>query len=396
MHWWSRGEAWGGRTRSKYGRPPGAEEVVAVTALDRTSLRSMPDPDAAEEPGHTLGTRTSDYDFELPAERIAQHPLARRDASRLMVVDRAAQTISHGTFVDVVDLMDPRDVLVVNRTRVLRARLLGSRASGAPAEILLLKPLGDGRFEAMVSPGGKLKPGRRVDIAPGFVAEILEVTERRTRIVRLESELPVDDAIERYGHVPLPPYIERSDETEDAERYQTVFARESGSVAAPTAGLHFTPELLDQISSRGVARTEVLLHVGAGTFKPVEVDDPAHHVMHSEWYSVSEETARVVNERRASGGRVWAVGTTSVRTLESVVENSGRVRASSGETQIFIRPPATLRAVDCMITNFHLPRSTLIMLVAAAAGYELTMRAYREAIDAGYRFYSYGDAMVVV
>jgi S-adenosylmethionine:tRNA ribosyltransferase-isomerase len=313
-----------------------------------------------------------------------------------MVVDRATQTIAHRTFADVVDLLDPRDVLVVNRTRVLRARLLGTRASGAPAEILLLKPLGGGRYEAMVSPGGKLKPGRRVDIAPGFAAEILEVTERRTRIVRLESELPTDEAIERYGHVPLPPYIERADRSDDVERYQTVFAREVGSVAAPTAGLHFTPELLERIAKRGVARAEVLLHVGAGTFKPVEVEDPAHHVMHSEWYSVSEETARVVNERRAAGGRVWAVGTTSVRTLESVADDAGRIHAASGDTTIFIRPPATLRAVDCMITNFHLPRSTLIMLVAAAAGYELTMRAYREAIDAGYRFYSYGDAMVIL
>jgi S-adenosylmethionine:tRNA ribosyltransferase-isomerase len=353
----------------------------------------MHDSEPADRP---LGTRTSDYDFELPPDRIAQHPLARRDASRLMVVDRATQTISHRTFADVVDLMDPRDVLVVNRTRVVRARLLGSRASGAPAEILLLKPLGDGRYEAMVSPGGKLKPGRRVDIAPGFAVEILEVTERRTRIVRLESELPVDDAIERHGHIPLPPYIARSDEPEDTERYQTVFARESGSVAAPTAGLHFTPELLGRIASRGIARAEVLLHVGAGTFKPVEVDDPAQHMMHAEWYSVSEETARVVNERHAAGGRVWAVGTTSVRTLESIVDDAGRVHAASGETQIFIRPPAKLRAVDCVITNFHLPRSTLIMLVAAAAGYELTMRAYREAIDTGYRFYSYGDAMAIV
>jgi S-adenosylmethionine:tRNA ribosyltransferase-isomerase len=259
-----------------------------------------------------------------------------------------------------------------------------------------LKTLGGGRNEAIVSPGGKHKPGRRVDIAPGFAAEILEVTERRTRIVRLESELPTDEAIERYGHVPLPPYIERADRSDDVERYQTVFAREVGSVAAPTAGLHFTPELLERIAKRGVARAEVLLHVGAGTFKPVEVEDPAHHVMHSEWYSVSEETARVVNERRAAGGRVWAVGTTSVRTLESVADDAGRIHAASGDTTIFIRPPATLRAVDCMITNFHLPRSTLIMLVAAAAGYELTMRAYREAIDVGYRFYSYGDAMVIL
>jgi S-adenosylmethionine:tRNA ribosyltransferase-isomerase len=342
------------------------------------------------------GQHTADYDFALPADRIAQAPLARRDASKLMVVDRGSGAITHQLFTDIVDLLKPEDVLVVNRTRVFRARLLGTRASGAPAEILLLRPVGDGRFEAMVSPGGKLKPGRRVDIAPGFSAEILEVTERRTRIVRLEAELPLDEAIERFGHVPLPPYIERGDTEGDAERYQTVFARESGSVAAPTAGLHFTPELLEKISARGVERVEVLLHVGAGTFKPVEVDDPAEHMMHTEWYSVSEDAARLINARRSAGGRVWAVGTTTVRTLESVADAEGRVHSKSGETSIFIRPPARLRAVDCMVTNFHLPRSTLIMLVAAFAGYELTMRAYREAIDTDYRFYSYGDAMAIV
>ncbi len=342
------------------------------------------------------GTRTADYDFELPAERIAQHPLARRDASRLMVVDRATETITHRTFADIAELFDPRDVLVVNRTRVLRARLLGARASGAPAEILLLKPLGGGRYEAMVSPGGKLKPGRRVDIAPGFAAEILEVTERRTRIVQLESELALDEAIDRFGHIPLPPYIDRADRPEDAERYQTVFAREAGSVAAPTAGLHFTPDLLDRIAARGVARAEVLLHVGAGTFKPVEVDDPARHVMHEEWYSIGDETARTINQRRADGGRVWAVGTTSVRTLESAADGAGIIRAGDSETRIFIRPPYRFRAVDHLVTNFHLPRSTLIMLVAAFAGYELTMRAYRLAIESGYRFYSYGDAMLIL
>jgi len=342
------------------------------------------------------GERTSDYDFYLPGNQIAQQPLEQRDASRLMVVNRTAGTIEHRAFKDIVELIEPRDVLVVNRTRVLRARLLGRRASGAPAEILLLKPIGDGAYEAMVSPGGKLKPGRRVDIAPGFSAEILEVTERRTRIVRLHADIPLDDAIERFGHVPLPPYIERPDAPSDAERYQTVFAQERGSVAAPTAGLHFTSELLDALAERGVARAEVLLHVGAGTFKPVEVEDPAEHVMHSEWYSVSEESARLINERRAAGGRVWAVGTTSVRTLETAADDAGRIRAGSGDTNIFIRPPARVRAVDCVVTNFHLPRSTLIMLVAAFAGYDLTMRAYRAAVDAGYRFYSYGDAMAIV
>jgi S-adenosylmethionine:tRNA ribosyltransferase-isomerase len=342
------------------------------------------------------GGRTPDYDFALPTSLVAQQPLERRDASRLMVVNRSTGEIAHRTFADLAELIDPRDVLVVNRTRVLRARLLGTRASGAPAEILLLKPLGDGRYEAMVSPGGKLKPGRRVEIGPNFSAEILEVTDRRTRIVRLESDVPLDDAIERFGHVPLPPYIERPDAAADAERYQTVFAREAGSVAAPTAGLHFTNALLSRIAARGVARAEVVLHVGAGTFKPVEVDDPAQHVMHEEWYSVSDEAARTIAERRAAGGRVWAVGTTSVRTLESSSDASGVVLAGRGETRIFIRPPYQFRAVDRLVTNFHLPRSTLIMLVAAFAGYDLTMRAYREAVGAGYRFYSYGDAMAVV
>jgi S-adenosylmethionine:tRNA ribosyltransferase-isomerase len=343
-----------------------------------------------------LGSRTSDYDFDLPSDRIAQRPLERRDASRLMVVDRRSGSIDHRVFADIVDLLDPRDVLVVNRTRVMRARLLGTRPSGAPAEILLLKPLGDARYEAMVSPGGKLKPGRRVEIAKELAVEILEITERRTRIVQLDTPLRPSEAIERYGHVPLPPYIERPDVSEDAERYQTVFARETGSVAAPTAGLHFTPELLAVIEAKGIARADVLLHVGAGTFKPVEVEDPAAHVMHEEWYSISSETARTINDRRAAGGRVWAVGTTSVRTLESATTVGGIVHAGEGETRIFIRPPYHFRAVDVLVTNFHLPRSTLIMLVAAFAGYELTMRAYREAMAERYRFYSYGDAMVVL
>jgi len=342
------------------------------------------------------GDRTSDYDFHLPADLIAQRPLARRDASRLMVVNRESGEIQHKTFGDILDLIAPGDVLVVNRTRVIRARLLGSRASGAPAEILLLKPLGDGRYEAMVSPGGKLKAGRRVTIAPGFDAEILEVTERRTRIVRLESELPLDDAIEQYGHVPLPPYIERPDASDDAERYQTVFAREKGSVAAPTAGLHFTPELLSALRTRGAVVAEILLHVGAGTFKPVEVDDPSAHVMHEEWYRVSPEAARTINDRRAAGGRVWGVGTTTVRTLETVATEDGRIQPGEGDTRIFIRPGHPFRAVDRMVTNFHLPRSTLIMLVAAFAGHELTMRAYRDAVAARYRFYSYGDAMAII
>ena len=346
------------------------------------------------------GLLTADYDFDLPQELIAQSPLAQRDASRLMVVNRATGTIEHRRFADLPGIVSPGDLLVVNRSRVVKARLLGTRVgSGAPAEIFLLQALGDGRYEAMVSPGGKLKPGRVVEIAPGFTVEILEVTERRTRIVRLVAERPyasVDDAIERHGHVPLPPYIERGDEASDAERYQTVYAREAGSVAAPTAGLHFTPALLEELERRGVHRADVVLHVGAGTFKPVETDDPALHTMHEERYLIPEETARAVAETKAVGRRVWAVGTTSVRTLEAAADGSGTVRAGAGETRIFIRPPAHPRVVDALITNFHLPRSTLIMLVASFLGHELTMRAYHEAIAERYRFYSYGDAMAIV
>lgn len=340
--------------------------------------------------------RTADFDFHLPPELIAQAPLAKRDESRLMVVDRARGSIEHRHFRDLTDLVPAGDVLVLNRTRVLRARLLGTRRSGAPAEILLLKPLGDHRYEAMVSPGGKLKPGRTVSIAPGFDVEILEVTNRRTRVVRLRGDEPPERLIERFGHVPLPPYIERGDKADDVERYQTVYAREPGSVAVPTAGLHFTPQLLDALEHRGVRRAEILLHVGAGTFKPVEVEDPAEHVMHEEWYSISSDAAATIDNARTHGRSVWAVGTTTVRTLESAVDEDGSVVAGQSETRIFIRPPYRFRAVDHMITNFHLPRSTLIMLVAAFAGYELVMRAYREAIAERYRFYSYGDAMVVI
>jgi S-adenosylmethionine:tRNA ribosyltransferase-isomerase len=345
---------------------------------------------------HPDGTRTADYDFVLPPERIAQVPAARRDASRLMVVDRASGRIDHATFADLSSLIRPGDALALNTTRVLRARLLGTRESGGRGEVFLLRPLGGDRFEALVHPGGKLKPGRTLHVSPELDVEILEVTDRRSRIVRLRTSLDVADAIERFGHVPLPPYIARGDEAADAERYQTVYAREPGSVAAPTAGLHFTAELLDRMAANGVRRADLVLHVGAGTFKPVETDDPADHVMHEEWFSIDDAAARTLNDTRARGGRIWAVGTTSVRTLETAVRDDGTFTPTNGDTRIFIRPPYRFRAVDKLITNFHLPRSTLIMLVAAFAGYDLTMRAYRTALEADYRFYSYGDAMVVV
>ena len=342
------------------------------------------------------GDRTADYAFDLPADRIAQEPLANRAASRLMVVHRDSGALDHRGFADLADLIPPGDLLVLNTTRVMKARLLGTRASGAPAEILLLKRVDGDVWEAMVSPGGKLKPGRRVVIGADLTVEIVDVTERRTRLVRLVTARPHADVIAEYGHVPLPPYITRADTGADAARYQTVYARDVASVAAPTAGLHFTDELLDQLAARGVQRADVTLDVGAGTFKPVEADDPAAHVMHEEQYDVPAAAAARINATRAAGRHVWAVGTTSVRPLESAAGPDGTVRAGAGETRLFLRPPATLRVVDRLVTNFHLPRSTLLMLVAAFAGYDLTMRAYREAVARDYRFFSYGDAMVIL
>ncbi len=342
------------------------------------------------------GSRTSDYDYELPETHIAQQPVEPRDASRLLVVDRASGSIAHRTFRDLADLIPAGDALVVNTTRVFRARLLGHRQSGGPAEVLLLRPIDAQHYEAMIHPGGKLRPGRVVTIAPGFTVEIVDTTPRRTRIVRLHTIGDTQQAIEQHGHVPLPPYIGRSDEPADATRYQTVYAAQAGSVAAPTAGLHFTPDLLARLASRGVARIDVLLHVGAGTFRPVQDEDPAQHVMHEEWFEVSDAAAQAMNAVRDRGGRLWAVGTTSVRTLESATDAAGRVQPMQGETSVFLRPPYTFRCVDHLVTNFHLPKSTLIMLVAAFAGYDVTMEAYRTAVAEGYRFYSYGDAMVVV
>ncbi len=342
------------------------------------------------------GTRVSDYDFALPESLIAQQPVAKRDGSRLLVLYRDSGTIEHRHFREIVDFIPRGDVLVVNTTKVIRARLLGTRPSGAPAEVLLLKALGDDVWEAMVQPGAKLQAGKMVSIADGFRIEMLEATERGTKHVRLHTSMPVSDAIERYGHIPLPPYMTRSDTADDAQRYQTVYANERGSVAAPTAGLHFTDRILDTLHANGVHRADVLLHVGAGTFRPISVDDPREHIMHEEWYQVPEATARTINAVRTAGGAVWAVGTTSARTLEGTATNDGVAVATEGNTDIFIYPPYRFRAVDHLLTNFHLPKSTLVMLVAAFAGYELTMRAYREAIAEQYRFYSYGDAMLIV
>ena len=362
------------------------------------------------------GSRVSDYEYELPPGRIARYPTERRDQSRLLVVPRGGELFEHRVFSDLVDLLSPGDVLVVNESRVSPARLLGRKPTGAPSEILLLRPVAGTEapedlgvesssagaaghdeatlWEALVRPGGKLKPGRLVNIAPGFDVEIVDGAPGGGRIVRLVVDGSVREALEAHGHVPLPPYLERDDEPLDRERYQTVYARVPGSVAAPTAGLHFTPELLDKIDEMGVERVAVTLDVGVGTFRPVEAEDPAEHDMHSERYFVSAEASAAINLARGEGRRIWAVGTTVVRTLESAA-HEGVVGAGGGVTDLFVRPPYHFRVVDGLITNFHLPRSTLLMLVAAFAGYERTMEAYRTAIEGGYRFYSYGDAMLV-
>ena len=380
------------------------------------AARDPRDSGAETSPRLPDGTRVPDYAYDLPPDRVAQYPAERRDESRLLVVG-ADGGMHHRHMPDLVDLLRPGDVLVVNESAVLPARLLGRKPTGAEAEVLLVKPLagwaassggsasgrdGEGDFlegarlwEALVRPGGKLKPGREVVIGPELRVEIVDALESGSRVVRLVTDLPVEEALQRYGHVPLPPYIDRADEPLDRERYQTVYARIPGSVAAPTAGLHFTEGLLQRIEERGVIRASVTLHVGVGTFRPVDVDDPSEHVMHREWYEVSEETARAVHKAKAVGGRVWAVGTTAVRTLEAAVDEEGRLRTGPGETRLFIRPPYDFRVVDGLVTNFHLPRSTLLMLVAALAGYERTMEAYETAVAEGYRFYSYGDAMAV-
>jgi S-adenosylmethionine:tRNA ribosyltransferase-isomerase len=363
---------------------------------------------ACQAPGDHLTDRypVSAFDYPLPQHLIAQRPLADRAASRLLVLSRATGEIQHRQFRDFPTLLAPGDVLVVNDSRVILARLIGQRSNGRPAELLLVHPEPDGTWLAMVHPGGKLKAGRTITFGDDAQAEVMEVVGGGLRRVRFSGALDVRGVMARYGSVPLPPYITRPADKQDCERYQTVYAHQDGSVAAPTAGLHFTPEVLEEIKQRGVTVAEVTLHVGPGTFKPVAVEDPAQHVMHAEWYQVPEATAQAIDEAKATGHRVWAVGTTVVRTLETAAgageaaaaagaAEEARIVAGGGWTDLFIRPPFTFRAVDALLTNFHLPRSTLLMLVAAFAGYDHTMVAYREAIAREYRLYSYGDAMVV-
>ena len=319
------------------------------------------------------------------------------------MLHRATGRIRHLRFRDLPRLVASGDLVVVNDTRVFPARLLGRKPSGAAAEVLLLRPAeksacaGDGprTWEALVRPGAKLKPGRTVEVAAELSVRILDRLPGGGRLVRLHTPLPVSEALSRFGRVPLPPYLKREDEPLDRERYQTVYARKDGSVAAPTAGLHFDRDLLAAVEDRGASRCAVTLHVGPGTFRPVETEDPSDHRMHREDYHVPEAAAAAHRQCRQRGGRVWAVGTTVVRTLESAW-TAGGVGSGAGATDLFIRPPYAFRAVDCLVTNFHLPRSTLLMLASAFGGVENVRRAYQEAVDSGYRFYSYGDAMAVL
>ena len=340
--------------------------------------------------------KTSDFDYELPEELIAQTPVEPRDHSRLLVYHREDRSVEHKHFYDVVDYLRPGDALVINETRVIPARLLGVKEdTGVPVEVLLLRRLNATDWEALVHPGRRLKPGTRCSFGEGLLAcEILgNVEDIGGRIVRFVYNGVFEEILDRLGEMPLPPYIH--EKLQDPNRYQTVYAKQDGSAAAPTAGLHFTPELLDRIRQKGVTVVPVLLHVGLGTFRPVKVEDAEQHVMHSEFCRVTPEAAETLNRLRAAGGRIVCVGTTSVRTLESFSAPDGTVLSGAGDTAIFIYPGVKLKATDALITNFHLPQSTLLMLVSALMGREEALRVYRLAVEERYRFFSFGDAMLI-
>ncbi len=340
--------------------------------------------------------KLSTFDYELPPELIAQTPLEDRSSSRLMSIDRKAGEIKHDSFKNIKNYLKAGDCLVLNNTRVIPARLYGQRQdSGRAIEFLLLNRLSTNKWETIVKPGKKLKTGHKVVFGDGkLIANVIETLENGSRIVEFEYEGLFENVLEELGEMPLPHYI--TEKLEDKERYQTVYAKFDGSAAAPTAGLHFTKELLKEIKEMGVNVCYLTLHVGLGTFRPVKVENIEEHDMHSEWYSVPEETAKTVNETKEKGGRVIAVGTTSCRTLESATDENGKLVAKSDSTSIFIYPGCKFKMIDGLITNFHLPKSTLIMLVSAFAGYELTMEAYHKAIEEKYRFFSFGDAMFIV
>ena len=339
--------------------------------------------------------RTSDFFYNLPEELIAQTPLEPRDSSRLMVLRRDSDSIEHRLFYNIIDYLEEGDCLIANDSRVIPARIYGTKDdTGARVEFLLLRQIENNRWETLVKPGRKAKIGARFTFGEGILkAEVVDITEDGNRIVELISEENIYAALDKIGKMPLPPYI--TAELKDQERYQTVYAHELGSAAAPTAGLHFTNELLDKLREKGVRIGYVTLHVGLGTFRPVKVDDVTQHKMHAEHYELTQETADLINTTKKAGKRVIAVGTTSCRTLESVA-SQGAVKASDGFTDIFIYPGYQFKVLDGLITNFHLPESTLIMLVSAFYGYDKTMRAYQKAVEERYRFFSFGDAMMIV
>ena len=338
--------------------------------------------------------KTQDFWYELPEELIAQTPLQKRDSSRLMVLDKNTGEVTHKHFYDILDYLHPGDCLVMNDSRVLPARLLGHRPTGGAVELLLLRDLGDKQWECLAKPGRKLLEGQQVIFGNGeLTAVVRKVCEDGNRIVEFFYEGIFLEVLERLGKMPLPPYIKA--ELSDQERYQTVYSREVGSAAAPTAGLHFTRELLDKIREKGIKTAFVTLHVGLGTFRPVKVEDVHSHHMHSELCMLGEETARILNETKEKGGRIICVGTTSCRTLESLVKEDGTFAAKSRWTDIFIYPGYTFKAMNALITNFHLPESTLVMLVSAFAGRENVLGAYAQAVAEKYRFFSFGDAMFI-
>lgn len=340
--------------------------------------------------------KTSDFYYDLPQELIAQTPVEPRDSSRLMVLGRENGEIEHKHFYDILDYLHPGDVLVINNSRVIPARLYGKRTdTGADVELLLLEQKGANRWETLVKPGKRAREGARLSFGDGLLeGEIVEVKEDGNRIIAFSCQNDFYSVLDQIGQMPLPPYIRQK--LEDKERYQTVYSRDLGSAAAPTAGLHFTRELLEKARGRGIEIAEVTLHVGLGTFRPVKVDDVTRHHMHSEHYVLSAQAAETINRAKANGKRVISVGTTSTRTLESVAAARGKIEACSGDTDIFIYPGYSFRVIDGLITNFHLPESTLIMLVSAFCGYEHTMNAYRIAVEERYRFFSFGDAMLIL
>lgn len=340
--------------------------------------------------------KTSDFFYELPEELIAQDPLEDRTASRLLVLDKKTDKLEHKIFSDVIDYLNQGDCLVINNTRVIPARLIGEKeGTGGKVEILLLKRLKNDIWETLVKPGKKLRPGARVTFGDGRLkAEIMEIAEEGNRLVKFYYEGIFEEILDSLGEMPLPPYI--THKLEDKEMYQTVYAKFNGSAAAPTAGLHFTNELLEKIRQKGIKIASVTLHVGLGTFRPVKVEDVNNHHMHSEWYEVNKEAADIINETKKNGGRVICVGTTSCRTIESVADEDGLMSAKTGETDIFIYPGYKFKVMDGLITNFHLPESTLVMLVSAFAGKERVLSAYETAVKEKYRFFSFGDAMILI